>query len=177
MKNLTQYAQINLSTQQILDCSKSYGNNGCSGGWISNVLDYSKANGITTEAAYPYTQTAGNCKVNGGAYKISSYAGGALADCNALTAMVTGRPTSIAVSAGTNYWMAYAGGILNQCGTTLNHGVLLVGVFQNASMNYWKIKNSWGTGWGENGYIRIDRSVNNGNLCSICSYGYYPVLI
>lgn len=176
MKNSTQYAQINLSVQQVLDCSKSYGNNGCNGGWISNVLDYGKANGITTEAAYPYTQTAGNCKVNGGAYKISSYAGGALTDCNALAAMVTGRPTSVAVSAGTNYWMAYAGGILNQCGTTLDHGVLLVGVFQNASMNYWKIKNSWGTGWGENGFIRIDRSLNNGNLCSICSYGYYPIL-
>lgn len=176
MKNSNQYAQINLSVQQVLDCSKNYGNNGCNGGWISNVLDYGKANGITTEAAYPYTQTAGSCKVNGGAYKISSYAGGALADCNALAAMVTGRPTSIAVSAGTNYWMAYAGGILNQCGTSLDHGVLLVGVFQNASMNYWKIKNSWGTGWGENGFIRIDRSINNGNLCSICSYGYYPIL-
>jgi C1A family cysteine protease len=176
MKSAAQYAQIDISEQQIIDCSSSYGNNGCNGGWIENVLKYQTTNGVTTEAAYPYTQTSGSCKVNGGAFKISSYSGGALADCNALAAMVTGRPTSIAVSAGNNYWMNYAGGILNQCGTGIDHGVLLVGVFQNATQNYWKVKNSWGASWGEKGFIRIDRNLNGGNLCDICGYGYYPIV-
>lgn len=90
--------------------------------------------------------------------------------------MVTGRPVTIAVAAGSSYWQNYAGGILNQCGTKIDHGVLLVGVFQNSTQNYWKIKNSWGTGWGENGYVRIDRSLNGGNLCDICSYAYYPII-
>jgi cathepsin L len=139
-------------------------------------LRYKVANGVTTEALYPYTQSAGSCKTNGGSYKISSYSGGALADCNALAAMVTGRPTSIAVAAGNNFFMHYSGGILNQCGTGIDHGVLLVGVFQNSTHNYWKIKNSWGSSWGENGYIRIDRSVAGGNLCDVCLYGYYPIL-
>jgi len=90
--------------------------------------------------------------------------------------MLVVRPVSVAVSAGNSYWMNYAGGIINKCGTGVDHGVLLVGVFQNSTVNYWKIKNSWGTTWGENGYIRVDRSVLNGNLCDICSYGFYPNL-
>lgn len=88
--------------------------------------------------------------------------------------MVTGRPVSIAVAAGSGYWMNYAGGILNQCGTGIDHGVLLVGVFQNSTANYWKIKNSWGPSWGEQGFIRVNRAVSGGNLCDLCGYGYYP---
>jgi C1A family cysteine protease len=82
MKNSITYAHISLSVQQILDCSSNYGNKGCNGGWMAGVLDYQMAYGITTEALYPYTQSAGNCKVNGGAFKVSNYRGGALGDCN-----------------------------------------------------------------------------------------------
>lgn len=177
MRSASTHAGINLSVQQILDCSSNYGNKGCNGGWMESTLRYIKASGITTESQYPYTQVAGSCKMNGGAFKVSSYAGGALNDCSSLAAMVAGRPTSVAVYAGNNFWKYYSGGILNQCGSgNIDHGVLLVGVFQNATQNYWKIKNSWGTSWGENGYIRIDRSVAGGNLCEICSYGFYPIL-
>jgi hypothetical protein len=176
MSNKPTYINLDLSEQQILDCSSSYGNNGCNGGWMEHVYKYQIAYGNTIEATYPYTQSAGNCKVNGGGYKIASYAGGSLAgDCAALTAMVVGRPVSVAVSAGNSYWQSYAGGIITKCGSGVDHGVLLVGVYQNGTENYWKVKNSWGPGWGENGFIRIDRS-GSGNLCDICSYGFYPTL-
>lgn len=63
--------------------------------------------------------------------------------------MVAGRPISVAVSAGNQYWQNYAGGIMNQCGSgSIDHGVMLVGVYQDAKQNYWKVKNSWGTSWG-----------------------------
>jgi hypothetical protein len=88
--------------------------------------------------------------------------------------MVTGRPISVAVAAGSSYWMLYAGGILNQCGTAIDHGVLVVGVFQNSTTNYWKVKNSWGTSWGEAGYIRLNRNTLSGDICNICSFGFYP---
>jgi C1A family cysteine protease len=89
--------------------------------------------------------------------------------------MVTGRPISITVSAGNSYWQSYANGIMNVCGNgPIDHGVTLVGVYQDATQNYWKVKNSWGKTWGENGYVRIDR--NQDNLCKICSFGFYPVL-
>jgi len=177
MQNISLYANIDLSEQQIVDCSGSQGNSGCNGGWISNVYDYVKTYGTTAESAYPYTQVASSCKTpnNGGAYRISSYQGGSLNNCSALAAMVTGRPVAVAVAA-SNYWQNYKTGILNVCSTNFDHGVTLVGVYQDSTQNYWKVKNSWGTNWGENGFIRIDRSSNGGNLCAICSFGLYPVI-
>lgn len=59
------------------------------------------------------------------------------------------RPLSVAVDASS--WSPYKSGIFNNCGTSLNHAVLLVGM----TPSYWKIKNSWGLNWGESGYIRI----------------------
>jgi len=55
---------------------------------------------------------------------------------------VVGRPISVAVDA--SNWSRYHTGVLNNCGTRLNHGVLLVG----ATDQYWKVKNSWGADWG-----------------------------
>ena len=139
------------------------------------VFDYVIKFGVTAEASYPYSASLGKCKANGGQYKIKSYKGGALNNCTMLSAMVVGRPVSIAVAAGNQYWQYYSGGILNECGKgSVDHGVMLVGVYQDHAENYWRIKNSWGTTWGERGFIRLDRGADN--LCSICSYGYYPEL-
>ena len=59
--------------------------------------------------------------------------------------------------------------------TTDDHGMHVTGMMkdQNGTI-YYKVKNSWGTGWGEDGFIRLDRSVNGGNICNICQYGFYP---
>ena len=69
------------------------------------------------------------------------------------------RPIGVGVDA--QGWGAYKSGIFSNCGTALNHAVQLVGV----SSTYWKIKNSWGAGWGESGYIRLAL----GNTCGLCS--------
>ena len=176
MKNKTLYANIDLSEQQIVDCSARQGNAGCNGGLLSSVFEYVLSFGTTSEASYPYIGVTSICKSNGGTFKIASYKGGALNNnCTALTNMVIDRPVSIAVSAGNQYWMSYSNGIMNICGNgQIDHAVTVTGVFQDATQNYWKIRNSWGTSWGENGYVRIDRKQNN--LCQLCSYGYYPVL-
>ena len=169
---------MDVSEQQLVDCSTSNGNNGCNGGWMPNAYQYIISYGITTEQLYPYTQVQSSCRANGGSYKISSYQGGAMSNCSALSSLLAGRVLSVAVSAGSTEWMQYTGGILNTCGpagSTINHGVTLVGAYQDNLVNYCTVKNSWGTSWGEGGYIRIDRS-GTGNLCLICSYGYYPVI-
>ena len=63
-------------------------------------------------------------------------------------------------------WSAYKTGVFNNCATRLNHGVLLVGVTTDS----WRVKNSWGTSWGETGFIRLAR----GNTCGICNVASYP---
>jgi C1A family cysteine protease len=80
------------------------------------------------------------CSQNGGPFKISGFTD--IKDCNTLATAITGRPISIAVDA-TN-WSPYKSGVFNNCKTSLNHGVLLVGI----SDQYWHVKNSWGTSWG-----------------------------
>ena len=140
------------------------------------VYDYIAQYGVTDENSYPYTSRHGNCRRNGGNFRVKTYKGGRLTNCAALATLVAGRPITIAVTAGNVYWQGYSGGIMNQCGNAagVDHGVTLVGVHQDDQENYWKIKNSWGTSWGEKGFIRLDRSIQGGNICNICGYGFYP---
>lgn len=72
---------------------------------------------------------------------------------------------SVAVDA--SNWSTYKGGVFTNCATRLNHGVTLVGMTDQ----FWLVKNSWGTTWGETGYIRVAR----GNTCGICNMASYPL--
>jgi hypothetical protein len=69
----------------------------------------------------------------------------------------------------------YSSGVLDStsCGTSLDHGVLAVGYGTDSSLSkdYYKVKNSWGTSWGESGYVRI---VRGSNMCGIASDASYP---
>lgn len=156
---------VSLSEQQLVDCSRPQGNQGCNGGWPSNALKYIQANGITTESQYPYAAKDQTCKIQGGSTKISgqtSYSG-----CNGLTSGISAHPISVTVDA-TN-WSPYKSGVFSNCAASINHAVLLVGVVGGS----WKIKNSWGTGWGDQGFIRLA----GGNTCGVCAYaGVYPTV-
>ena len=150
------------SEQQLVDCSGSYGNQACNGGLMDNAFKYVRDRGITTEAAYPYRGVLGTCTTNGGAFKISGYTDDA--GCTNLANALTSRPVAVAVDA--SNWSAYRSGVFNNCAAALNHGVLLVG----STDQYWKVKNSWASSWGEAGYIRLAR----GNTCGICNQPSHP---
>jgi C1A family cysteine protease len=148
----------NLSEQQLVDCvGIAYGCLGCNGGQMSGALKWIKQNGVTTEAAYPYTGKDGKCSVKTGAYKVGSVK--STAGCTSLTADIKTQPTSVAVDA-TN-WSFYKSGVFSNCAKNLNHGVLAVG--WDASGN-WIIKNSWGATWGNQGYITL----KTGDTCGVC---------
>ncbi|MCL4144816.1 UNVERIFIED_CONTAM: hypothetical protein GTU68_060927 [Idotea baltica] len=149
---------VSLSEQQLVDCSGSYGNQGCNGGWPSSALKYVKASGIASESEYPYTAKNGACKKQGGSFKISSM--GQVSGCSGLQTGIQNEPLSVTVDA-TN-WSRYSSGVFSNCAASINHAVLLVGI----TGGNWKIKNSWGTGWGEHGYIRLA----SGNTCGLCHY-------
>jgi C1A family cysteine protease len=153
-----------LSEQQLVDCSRSYGNQGCNGGWMDQAFQYAKDKGLTSTSAYPYVARDQACKIDKGDWKVTGFVD--VPGCDQVLNALVARTVSVAVDA--SVWSPYKSGVLSNCGTAVNHGVLLIG----ATDAYWRIKNSWGTGWGESGFIRLAR----GNTCAICSYPSYPTI-
>jgi cathepsin L len=167
---------VSLSEQQLVDCAGKYGNMGCNGGLMDNAFKYVEANGLATEASYPYTGRDGTCKsFTASPYtKITSYKDVTPHDANALGTSVDMNPVSVAIEADQAVFQHYTGGVISSgCGQTLDHGVLVVGYGTDTKAgDYWKVKNSWGVTWGEQGYVRISRS---GDVCGILNEPSYPV--
>jgi cysteine peptidase A len=144
-----------LSPEQITQCDK--GSYGCDGGWTEKAFDYvKKAGGIETNSDYPYTSyqgTTGSCHAEASKFKVtvSSYTKVNGESAMASYVQKTG-PLSVCIDAST--WNSYNGGIMKSCGKKVNHCVQAVGVDATTS-GYWKVRNSWGTKWGESGYIRL----------------------
>jgi cathepsin L len=168
-----------LSEQQLVDCAGSQGNMGCNGGLMDYGFTYIQKNGgICTEQSYPYTARDGTCKASScgttGA-KLSGYTDVRSGDENGLMTAVNIGPVSVAIEADKSVFQFYSGGVLDnsQCGTRLDHGVLTVGYGTDAASgkDYWNVKNSWGSSWGEHGYIRMVRMKNQ---CGIASDASYP---
>lgn len=155
---------VSLSEQQLVDCSKQ--NDGCNGGLMDYAFQYIEQNGITSEASYPYKAVDGKCKKFTPVLKITGYTDIAN-DESALQKAAYQQPVAVAVDAET--WQFYQSGVLSSsCGTNLDHGVLVVGYGTLNNTNYWKIKNSWGASWGQDGYILIKRGVSSqGAQCGI----------
>lgn len=170
---------VSLSEQQLIDCSTAQGNQGCNGGLMDQAFQYIISNnGICTEASYPYTATGPNtCQSCQSVATISSYVDVTAGDENALLAAVNIGPVSVAIEADQQCFQFYSGGILSDtgCGMQLDHGVLAVGYGSDPTTNtpYWIVKNSWGTSWGESGYVRLIRGQNE---CGIAQEASYPVV-
>jgi len=169
------------SEQQLVDCSSSYGNEGCNGGLMDQAFQYIvDKKGLCSEASYPYKAVDGSCKtctvVSGS--NISGYQDVAANSESSLQAAVAGQPVSVAIEADTMVFQFYSGGILSDpsCGTQLDHGVLAVGYgTDSAGKAYWIVKNSWGNSWGEQGYIRLARNVSaKQGECGIAMQASFP---
>jgi len=171
---------VSLSEQQVVDC---YGR-GCSGGYPYMAFDYLEKDGSISFNDYPYTSQNGEagaqCMYSSYpiAATMSSYVNlpkGSEAALQVATATV--GPISVCVNA-TAFW-SYGGGVFNDpnCGNTgTDHCVVVVGygTDETSGKDYWLVKNSWGTGFGNEGYIKMAR--NNNNMCAIANWGSYPVV-
>lgn len=173
---------LSLSEQNLLDCSRGYGNMGCHGGLMDNAFKYIIDNkGIDTEASYPYEETSSfRCKYktsNIGA-KITDYKDVTSGSESALqNAVAFHGPVSVAIDASQTSFQLYKGGVYyepNCSSKTLDHGVLVVGYGTGSQGDYWIVKNSWGESWGDQGYIYMAR--NKDNNCGIATQASFPVV-
>ncbi|CBY33367.1 unnamed protein product [Oikopleura dioica] len=170
---------VTLSEQQLVDCSTKEGDHGCNGGLMDFGFTYIIENdGITTESAYPYKAQDGSCKsgMTAAATLSECYdvAQGSEADLE--TAVATVGPISVAIDAHLLSFRLYKQGIYHDrlCSSTrLDHGVLAVGYKNDPSGNYWIVKNSWNTTWGNEGYIWMAKDKKN--TCGIATAASYPV--
>jgi len=172
-------ALVSLSEQNLVDCSTSEGNEGCNGGLMTQAFEYvKKNNGLDTEASYPYTATGPNaCKfkaANVGS-KISSWTNVASGSEASLVTFINKGPVSVAIDASHSSFQLYTSGIYYEpaCSSqSLDHGVLAVGYGTDSSHDYYIVKNSWGTSWGNQGYILMSRNRNNN--CGIATMATQP---
>jgi len=172
-----------VSEQNLMDCSTSYGNQGCNGGLMTSAFKYVVANkGIDTESSYPYTAQDGTCHfttANIGA-TISNYKTVAAGSETGLVTAINTQPVSVAIDASHNSFQLYKSGVYYEpaCSSSrLDHGVLAVGYGSDTSVtpaaDYFIVKNSWGTSWGQKGYIWMARGRNNN--CGIATQAAYPI--
>ena len=166
---------VSLSEQEFMDCSTQ--NDGCKGGWMKDCYTYSTTYGrIAPSSDYSYrgkdsrmchasgktnafhqtnTKITGNIPIRGGDLDLLRYA--------------SRHIVSVAIST-IGSFHAYKNGIYNDrnCNSAPNHAVAVVGY----GSNYWKVRNSWGVGWGDKGYIKMSRDVKN--ICLISNHAHIP---
>jgi len=165
------------SEQQLVDCSGSEGNQGCNGGLMDYAFSWViKNGGIASQDAYRYTGRDGACKKVPSSLAISGFKDVAEGDEDGLLTAVTAQPVSIAIEADQGCFQFYHTGVLDDpsCGTNLDHGVTAVGFDTDPATgkDYWRVKNSWGTSWGDKGYIKLVRGKNQ---CGLALAASYPV--
>jgi len=172
-----------LSTQQLVDCDKN--DNGCNGGDFLTAFNYINATGLVDDASYTYTAQQGQCNLNSssvgdilrGLAYCSDYEDGNVCTNQIVYDLLANGPLSVPVDGGTFEFQNYGSGILTVNCTQPNHAVVLVGYgTDDVYGDYWIIRNSWGSTWGENGYARIAVSQANNDSCFITSEAYLPLV-
>lgn len=176
----------NLADQQLISCDNQGQSQGCGGGYASYTMDWiaqARSGKMCTLESYPFASSDGSvpaCK---------------LASCNEVDIGVAGfeairkdpskledavreRPVSVFLYSGSKAFQFYSGGILTgeSCDKTGAHSGLAVGFGEENGTPYWRVKNQWGTKWGESGYVRIQRrySRDDEGACGIELYASYP---
>jgi len=163
-----------LSEQQLVDCAgRQYGCAGCNGGQMTGGMQYAADNGgLCSESEYSYTARDGTCKASSCGTKYDKNEGVTSVTPYSSTALQTATAegcVSIGIEADQTAFQHYSSGVLTgTCGTSIDHGVLVVGYGTSGSQQYWKVKNSWGKTWGMEGYVDICRNCDKNGRDGEC---------
>ena len=151
---------VQLSVQEIIDCSTPFHNNGCKMGWYRYAWDYIKVHGITTEAEYPFEDKASECKSRSGKRGrfIRGYKTVKRYNPNDFLNVLAQQPVVVGING--NQFRHYESGVFQgYCSDELNYQMRVVGYGIVRNLGYFILKNNWGTDWGEQGYMRLYRKI------------------
>jgi cathepsin L len=173
---------LSLSEQNFVSCTFRNGNLGCNGGWYYYAWNYAMTNAVMSEADYPYTSgttmKSGSCFYNAAQGLVNTTGQTDVAtDTASIQAAIYQQPQSVAIEADTAYFQTYTSGVLtceSCCGTNIDHAVVAVGYGQDPTYGgYYIVRNSWGTSWGNQGYVNIGMAASPG-VCGINQYVAWP---
>jgi len=189
----TKYGTLpSLSEQNFVDCdtfTNGGKDHGCNGGLMDNAFAWATKNGgVCSETDYPYvsgtTKSAGTCtqsKCTKVAHSApTKYTDVATKSDSAMMSALALQPVAIAIEADQASFQLFTSGVLTSaCGVNLDHGVLATGYGTLNGADYYRVKNSWGSGWGDKGYINLGRGsqYNAGQgQCGMLLAASYPTM-
>ena len=173
---------VSFSDQQMIDCASSYGNQGCDGGLMSLAFQYTADHGIQPEKTYEYAAKVSQCKHSPKkvTFRNKGFKEVPANNHEALKAAVAKQPVSVGIQANSMTLQLFKSGVITaNCGTQLDHGVLIVGYDKTPKgQEYWIVKNSWGAQWGLGGYFHVAMGSHNdgAGLCGINMMASYPTV-
>ena len=170
---------VSMSEQQVVSCDTvSYG---CNGGWQFAAFDYLEATADELEADYAYTSGSGQtgtCSPDASkeTYFVDDYTNVPANSVADLKSAIAQQPVAVTIEADQLVFQLYKSGIMDStsCGTNLDHAVAAVGYGSDAGQDYYIVRNSWGTSWGDEGYIKI-AAVDGEGICGIQKQSLWPV--
>ncbi|XP_010466086.1 PREDICTED: probable cysteine protease RDL2 [Camelina sativa] len=174
---------ISLSEQELVDCDRGFVNAGCDGGIMNYAFQFIMKNGgIESDQDYPYNANdLGLCNADKNnntrvVVTIDGYEDVPRDDEKSLQKAVAHQPVSVAIEASSQAFQLYKSGVMRgTCGISLDHGVVVVGYGSSSGEDYWIIRNSWGSNWGESGYVKLQRNINDSfGKCGVAMMASYP---
>ena len=169
--NLLKFAE-----QELVDCDGLSA--GCNGGSMALAFYWLKSHDALLESDYAYTARDGTCKYDSTpktGVRTTAYTSVTQRSLSQLEAAVQKGVVSVAIEADRAVFQLYNGGVFDStsCGTSLDHGVALVGFGTESGQDYFILRNSWGTSWGEQGYMKL-AATSGAGICGVNLGAVYP---